>query len=129
MKSHTCPHCGSAHYAHGSRKHHQCMHCGGSFFSSLVKGATSLAKAAAPHVMSAVAKHAPGVINAVQQYASHPLAQAALGAVRQHVGLGRRRTRPPTAHALAVKHVMAQHGMGLAHASRYVKEHGLARRQ
>jgi hypothetical protein len=39
-----------------------------------------------------------------------------------------RRTRPPTAHSLAVKEVMAQTGMGLPHASRYVKEHGLARR-
>ena len=39
-----------------------------------------------------------------------------------------RRTRPPTAHSLAVKEVMKQTGMGLPTASRYVKEHGLARR-
>ena len=34
--------------------------------------------------------------------------------------------RPPTKHGLAVKRVMHEHGMKLADASRYVKEHGLA---
>ena len=36
------------------------------------------------------------------------------------------RKRGPTRHGLAVKRVMEEHGMKLADASRYVKEHGLA---
>ena len=34
--------------------------------------------------------------------------------------------RAPTAHSLAVKRVMQEHGMKLGQASKYVKEHGLA---
>ena len=56
---------------------------------------------------------------------SNPYGQAALGAVRSRVGLGKRK-RAPTAHSLAVGRVMKQTGMGLAQASKYVKENGLA---
>jgi hypothetical protein len=46
-------------------------------------------------------------------------------AARKRVGLGRR-TRPPTAHSVAVGKLMRETSMGLAEASKYVKQHGLA---
>jgi len=137
MKEHTCPHCGEAVYAHGSRKHHSCGMCGGSF-SSFLKSAVSMGKKIASNPLvqqiasSALNKYAPGVAKRVNQavgaynrVASNPLGQAALGAVRSRVGLGRR-TRAPTAHSVAVGRVMRESGMGLAEASRYVKQNGLA---
>jgi len=103
MKEHTCPHCGEAVYAHGSRKHHSCGMCGGSF-SSFLKSAVSMGKKIASNPLvqqiasSALNKYAPGVAKRVNQavgaynrVASNPLGQAALGAVRSRVGLGRRR--------------------------------------
>ena len=80
---------------------------------------------AAPHLQHAVHQHAPGLASAVGHLKSayhHPLGQMAA----KHLGLGKRRTRPPTAHSLAVGKVMRESGMGLAHASRYVKQHKLA---
>jgi hypothetical protein len=64
-----------------------------------------------------------------------PPPRARFAAVRAHAPqhsaravhhVGRGRTRPPTAHSLAVSRVMREHGMKLPDASRYVKEHGLA---
>ena len=91
----------------------------------------NLARSAVSHVAN---KYAPGLTSHVQnamahplaqRAMSHPMAQHALGSLRKKVGLGRR-TRPPTKHSLAVGHVMKQTGMGLAQASKYVKENGLA---
>ena len=100
-----------------------------------------LARAAAPHAMAAAQRYAPGLVSKaqsamgqaralagnpmVQRAMANPYAQAAMGAVRSRVGLGRR-TRGPTAHSLAVGQVMKQTGMGLGQASRYVKDNGLA---
>ena len=140
---HSCPHCGHGkHSAHHVSKH-KCRACGGSWFSSLVSGAKALASHpmvsqalshAAPMAMALAQKHAPGLVSKVQSLAAHPMAQralahpmaqAAMGAVRSRLGMGRR-SRGPTAHSLAVGHVMKQTGMGLGQASRYVKENGLA---
>ena len=113
--------------------------CGGSW-SSLLSSATNMAKKVASNPMvqkmasSAMQKYAPGLASKAQAVMSHPMAQraiaspygqAALGAVRSRVGLGKRK-RAPTAHSLAVGRVMKQTGMGLAQASKYVKENGLA---
>jgi len=115
MKVHSCPHCGSAHHAHGSKKHHTCHVCGGSFFSGLMDMAKkvasnpmvqSMAKSAISHVAN---KYAPGLMSKVQGVMSHPMAQRVMGhpmaqramahpmvqhgvsALRKRVGLGRRR--------------------------------------
>jgi hypothetical protein len=40
---------------------------------------------------------------------------------------GERKKRAPTAHSLAVKRVMKEHGMKLGEASKYVKMHGLGK--
>jgi hypothetical protein len=114
---------------------------------SAVKSAASnpmvqgLIKAAAPHAMAAAQRYAPGLVSKaqsaygtaqslsrnpmLQRAMAHPMGQAAMGAVRSRLGMGRR-TRGPTAHSLAVGHVMKQTGMGLGQASKYVKENGLA---
>jgi hypothetical protein len=97
------------------------MGTGGAWYSGALNAAKSAVKAAMPHVVSYAKQHGPAY------------AQKAIGVARKHMGLGlsvppARRTRAPTAHSLAVKHVMAQHGMGLGLASRFVKEHGLANR-
>jgi hypothetical protein len=91
-----------------------------------------LASAAAPYAMQAAQRYAPGAVSAANRaigayntISSNPYGQAALGAVRSRVGLGKRK-RAPTAHSLAVGRVMKQTGMGLAQASKYVKENGLA---
>jgi len=91
-----------------------------------------LASAAAPYAMQAAQRYAPGAVSAANRAVgayhavnANPYGQAALGAVRSRVGLGRRK-RAPTAHSLAVGQVMKQTGMGLAQASKYVKENGLA---
>ena len=143
---HSCPHCGHGKKSASHVTRHKCRMCGGSWSSFLSKAADVASKvashpvaqhlmhAAAPHVMALAQKHAPGLVNAAHNAVSaykavnaHPLGLAAIGAVRQRAGMGHyRRSRPPTAHSLAVKRVMAEHGMGLGHASRYVKEHGLA---
>jgi hypothetical protein len=84
-----------------------------------------LASAASPYAMQAAQRYAPGAVSAYNKLSSNPYGQAALGAVRSRVGLGKRK-RAPTAHSLAVGRVMKQTGMGLAQASKYVKENGLA---
>ena len=135
MKVQTCPHCSGTHHAHGARKNHSCPHCGGSWASALASGARALASNPMVQQLasSALQRYAPGVASHVNRAVgmyhavnAHPLGNMAVSAARRHVGLGRR-TRAPTAHSLAVKHVMASTGMGLGHASRYVKENGLAR--
>ena len=138
--SHSCPHCGCGKKSASHVMKHKCRMCGGSWLSSLgsfAKQAIShpmvqnLARSAVSHVAN---KYAPGLTSHVQnamahplaqRAMSHPMAQHALGSLRKKVGLGRR-TRPPTKHSLAVGHVMKQTGMGLAQASKYVKENGLA---
>ena len=138
--SHSCPHCGCGKKSASHVMKHKCRMCGGSWLSTLGSFAKkvasnpmvqNLAKSAVSHVAN---KYAPGLTSHVQnamahpmaQHAmSHPMAQHALGSLRKKVGLGRR-TRPPTKHSLAVGHVMKQTGMGLAQASKYVKENGLA---
>jgi hypothetical protein len=80
---------------------------------------------AAPHLQAAVQKHAPGLskaVSRVQAAYQSPLGQMAA----KHLGLGKRRTRPPTAHSLAVGEIMKGTGMGLGAASRYVKDNQLA---
>jgi hypothetical protein len=100
-----------------------------------------LAQAAAPHAMAAAQRYAPGLVSKAQSALgtarslaahpmaraamAHPMGQAAMGAVRSRLGMGRKK-RGPTAHSLAVGHVMKQTGMGLGQASRYVKDNGLA---
>jgi hypothetical protein len=135
MVHHACPHCGGAHAARHTTQKHKCKQCGGSFFSSLVDTVKKVAsnpmvqglvKAAAPHALGLAQKYAPGLTSKVQSLAAHPMAQKAFGAVRSHVGLGKR-TRAPTAHSKAVGHVMRETGMGLSAASKHVKHHGLAR--
>ena len=150
---HSCPHCGHGkHSAHHVSKH-KCRSCGGSWSSFLSSAmdtvkkvaahpmAQQLASHAAPHLMAAAQKYAPGLVShaqsalgtaralsshpLAQRAMAHPLGQAAMGAVRSRLGMGRR-TRGPTAHSLAVGHVMKQTGMGLGQASKYVKENGLA---
>jgi hypothetical protein len=82
-------------------------------------------KMAAPHVQAYAQKHAPGLSSALSRAKSayqSPLGQMAA----KQLGFGKRRTRPPTAHSLAVGQVMKGTGMGLGAASRYVKENGLA---
>lgn len=135
---HHCPHCGGAKHSAAHVRKHKCRHCGGSFFSSLASVAKkalaspmvqNLAKSA---VSSLANKYAPGLTQKVQSALAHPMVQSALAhpmaqSAMKHVGLGKKRTRAPTAHALAVKSVMAQHpGMKLGEASKYVKMHGLA---
>jgi ribosomal protein L37AE/L43A len=138
---HSCPHCGHGKHSAPHVSKHKCRSCGGSFFSSALDFAKKvashpvaqhLAQAAAPHLMAYAQKKAPGLVSAANRAVgayhavnAHPLGHMAVSAARQHVGMGRRR-RGPTAHSLAVGRVMREHGMGLAHASRYVKEHGLA---
>ena len=116
--------------------------CGGSFLSSLASGAKSAFKAVAKSpalqnaLLSTARTLAPGLtsqaeglyhqgVNTLGQVAGHPLGAMAL----KQVGLGHkhggRRTRPPTAHSLAVKRVMSLHGLPLGQASKYVKEHGV----
>jgi len=144
---HSCHHCGHGKMSAPHVHKHKCRMCGGSWSSFLSKAADvaskvashpvaqHLMKAAAPHAMAYAQKHAPGLVSAAQKAASayktvnaHPLGHAAIGAIRQRAGMGHyRRSRPPTAHSLAVKRVMAEHGMGLGEASRHVKAHGLAR--
>jgi hypothetical protein len=80
---------------------------------------------AAPHLQAAVQKHAPGLSKAVSRVQSayqSPLGQLAA----KQLGMGKRRTRPPTAHSIAVGQLMKGTGMGLGAASRYVKQHNLA---
>lgn len=139
MVHHSCPHCGGVHAARHTTQKHKCKMCGGAWYSGIVNAVKSVAsnpmvqslvKAAAPGLLSAARHYAPGVVSAAEKYGSkalaHPMGQAALGAVRRQVGLGKR-TRAPTAHSKAVGHVMRETGMGLSAASKHVKHHGLAR--
>jgi len=131
---HSCPHCGGAKHSAMSSKNHKCKHCGGAWWNDLADTvkkvaahplAQQLYHHAAPHIQHAVQQHAPGLATAVGHMKAayqHPLGQMAA----KHLGLGKRRSRPPTAHSLAVGKVMKETGMGLGHASRYVKQHGLA---
>ena len=132
---HACPHCGGAKHSAPHVVKHKCSKCGGSWASALASGARALASNPMVQQLasSALQRYAPGVashvnraVGAYHAVNAHPLGNMAVSAARRHVGLGRR-TRAPTAHSLAVKHVMASTGMGLGHASRYVKENGLAR--
>ena len=135
--SHSCPHCGCGKKSASHVMKHKCRMCGGSWLSTLGSIAKkvvsnpmvqSLGKKALSQVMShPMAQKVQGMVSnpMVQRALAHPMAQHALGAVRKQVGLGRR-TRPPTKHSLAVGRVMKQTGMGLAQASKYVKENGLA---
>ena len=150
MVEHLCPHCGEMHPARSSTMNHKCKMCGGKFsFSKAFKSVANVAKKVAsnpmvqrmasaavqhyaPQAMAAAQRYAPGLTSAVQRYApqamaaaQNPAVAAALAAARARLGHGRR-TRAPTAHSLAVKRVMAEHGMTLGGASKYVKQHGLA---
>jgi hypothetical protein len=125
------------HGRHGGFGWGDVMNLGKSAVSAVKSAASNpmlqqLASAAAPHLMNAAQRYAPGAVSAANRAVgayhavnANPYGQAALGAVRSRVGLGRRK-RAPTAHSLAVGHVMKQTGMGLAQASKYVKENGLA---
>jgi transposase-like protein len=77
-----CPHCGSQHQIRSTGsgrvcKKQKCEACGGKFsFSSLVSGVKKFAsnpmvqqavRAVAPHAMSALQRHAPGVANVVNR--------------------------------------------------------------
>jgi len=124
----------------------KCEYCGGSMWDSMTSGlrkavsmgqniandpmAQALFKIAKPGLEAYAQKKAPKFAKSVQSatraYES-PLGQIAAAIAKDQLGLGKpRRSRPATAHSLAVGKVMRETGMGLPAASRYVKEQQLA---
>jgi hypothetical protein len=130
-----CPHCKSQNRVRGGAKKHKCKACGG-FFGSIISGVKklasnpivqSLAKAAAPHAMKALQKHAPGLgalanraVGVAQRVASNPTVQRlASNPMVQNLA---RAAAPHAAQALQ------RHAPGLVSAAERVAAQPLAQR-
>ena len=79
--------------------------------------------------VAAAASVIPGVGEIVAPIAAAVKAVSTANDMAKSAGFGARKSRPPTAHNLAVKKLMKDNpGMKLPEASKYVKAHGLAQK-